>query len=162
MWTRSCLYQLHQIWDIRHNLSFSTHSSWCAWTNVILSLLVCQTSGYARSSPSITATRFITNRSKYSHISKYMQDTLHWLPVTQCIAFKTILLTHASNAGTASSGSSEFQSWVSWLDARCALWPMEICTLQLEPILPSCALDHPPGTVSHHSYVLLSFTLCHF
>ena len=37
--------------------------------------------------------RFVTGASKYTHITPTLR-TLHWLPIRQCIIFKTVLLVY--------------------------------------------------------------------
>ena len=40
-----------------------------------------------------TLARFVTDASKYTHITSTLR-TLHWLPIRQCIIFKTLVLVY--------------------------------------------------------------------
>ena len=48
-----------------------------------------------------SAARLIARLPRYSHISTYMTDVLHWLPVASRIQFKVLLLVSKTQTGQA-------------------------------------------------------------
>jgi hypothetical protein len=53
------------------------------------------------------AARVVANLTRFSHISTYMRDTRHWLPVERRIEFKLLLMGRASITGSAPDYISE-------------------------------------------------------
>lgn len=43
--------------------------------------------------------RVVANKPTYLHITEYIGETLHWLPLAERIIFKIIKLTHALVVG---------------------------------------------------------------
>ena len=49
------------------------------------------------------AARVVSGRRRYSHISDYMRDNLHWLPVAQRVQFKIATLIYSARLGNSPS-----------------------------------------------------------
>ena len=100
---RSCFYQLRQIRVIRRNLSFDAaatlvHSFVLTRLDYCNGILAGLPKFLIRQLQSVIncAARVVANLPKFSHISIYMRDTLHWLPVEDRITFKIIIMGRAS------------------------------------------------------------------
>jgi Reverse transcriptase (RNA-dependent DNA polymerase) len=111
---RTCFYELRQIRVIRRNLSHEAaitlvHSFIMTRLDYCNSILVGLPLFRIRQLQSVLncAARVVANLSKFSHISAYMRDTLHWLPVDRRIEFKLLLLSRASILRTAPDYISE-------------------------------------------------------
>jgi hypothetical protein len=64
------------------------------------------------------AARLIGDIPKFAHISVYIRDSLHWLPVRKRIQFKTLTLMRNCIVGSAPSYLKELCTFVSSLPAR--------------------------------------------
>jgi hypothetical protein len=105
---RSCFYQLRQIRVIRRNLSHEAaatlvHSFVLNRLDFCNAVLAGLPKYQIRQLQSVLncAARVVADLPKFSHISTYMRDTLHWLPVVDRITFKIIVMGRASMAGLA-------------------------------------------------------------
>ena len=67
------------------------------------------------------AARLIGGIPKFSHISGYIRDTLHWLPIQQRVQFKILSLMRNCLVGVAPSYLRSFCTFVSSLPARASL-----------------------------------------
>jgi len=66
------------------------------------------------------AARLIARLPRYSHISTFMSDHLHWLPLTARIHFKIILLTYRALLGLAPTYLCDFiRQPISAVSGRC-------------------------------------------
>jgi hypothetical protein len=105
---RSCFYQLRQIRVIRRNLSFDAAVT-LVHSFVLTRLDYCNSvlAGLPRfrilqlQSVLNCAARVVAKLPKFSHISMYMRETLHWLPVEDRITFKIVLMGRTSMVGAA-------------------------------------------------------------
>jgi len=126
--SRTCLYHLRQIRTIRHSLS--PHA-----VNTLVHALICTRVDFGNSifaglsSLNLSKLQSILNASarlicglpKYSHISTFIRETLHWLPVPQRIEFKILTLMRNSLLGVAPSYLQALCTSVSTLPGRSAL-----------------------------------------
>ena len=125
---RSCFYQLRQIRVIRRNLSFDAamtlvHSFVLTRLDYCNGVLAGLPKFRIRQLQSVLncAARVVAKLPKFSHISTYMRDTLHWLPVADRIIFKIILMGRTSMAGTAPEYISDLCILVSTQPGRSSL-----------------------------------------
>ena len=49
------------------------------------------------------AARLIARFPRFTHISTYMTEVLHWLPIASCVKFKVLFLVSKSQLGLAPS-----------------------------------------------------------
>ena len=126
--SRTCFYHLRQLRTIRHSLSLQA-------VKALVHALICSrvdfgNSAYAGlSSLNLSklqsilnaAARLIAGLPKFSHISDFIRDTLHWLPVPQRIEFKILTLMRNSLLGVAPSYLRALCNLVSTLPGRSAL-----------------------------------------
>jgi hypothetical protein len=92
---RACFYQLRQIRVISRSLSLNAshalvHAFVCSRIDYCSSIYVGLPLGRIAQLERVlrAAARLVGGFSKYDHISHYMSDVLHWLPVSQRIAFR--------------------------------------------------------------------------
>lgn len=71
----------------------------------------------------ISATKLLASLLKFFHVSDYMEEILHWLPVEQRIKFKILFLGAAMLVVSAPASVSVLRSPVN----RCALLLVDIC-----------------------------------
>src|SRR2546425_1086674 len=95
---RSCFYQLRQLRSVRKALPIDS-------IKLLIQALILTRVDYCNSAlygaPSVVlnrlqsvlnaGARLIAQRSKFDHISAYMRDELHWLPITERIEYKLCL-----------------------------------------------------------------------
>src|ERR1700733_13997152 len=106
--SRSCFYHLRQLRTIRHSLP--NHA-----IRTLIQALICTRLDFGNAvfaglsvanlsklqSVLNSAARLIGGIPKFSHISSFIRDTLHWLPVPQLIQFKILSTMRNCVAGTA-------------------------------------------------------------
>src|SRR5688572_26781768 len=106
--TRSCYFHLRRLRAIRRSVSSSTFTS-------IVHAFVCSRIDYCNSLfvglPKVrlsplqsvlnAAARLIARLPRFSHISTFMAEQLHWLPLSVCIQFKVLILVLKSQLGLA-------------------------------------------------------------
>jgi len=93
--TRSCYYHLRRLRAIRRSVSSSV------FTTIVHAFICCRKSLFVglpnvrlSSLQSVlnSAARLIARLPRFSHISTYMTDVLHWLPIASRIRYKVLLL----------------------------------------------------------------------
>lgn len=98
---RSCSFQLRQLRSIRQCLT--TEAATALVHAFVISRVDYCNSVFFRASDRVhrklqsvlnSAARLITGRRLYDHITPIMRDELHWLPVSQRIAYKLAVITH--------------------------------------------------------------------
>ena len=99
--TRTCYYQLRQLRSIRRSLSADVAKS-LVRALILTRMDYCNSALYG--APSVVLSRLqsvlnasaklIARRSKYDHISAFIRDDLHWLPITERIEYKLCLQTY--------------------------------------------------------------------
>ena len=106
--TRSCFYQLRRLRAIRRSLSpsvFTTvvHAFICSRIDYCNSLLAGLPMVRLTPLQSVlnAAARLIARLPRFAHISTYMSEVLHWLPITLRIRYKIVLLVSKSQLGLA-------------------------------------------------------------
>src|SRR6218665_1049704 len=106
--TRSCFYQLRRLRAIRRSVSpkvFLTivYAFICTRIDYCNSLLIGLPKTGLDPLPYVfnCATRMISLLPPYSHISDYMIDELHWLPILARVRYKVLLLVAKSQQGLA-------------------------------------------------------------
>src|SRR6218665_55137 len=104
--TRSCFYQLRCLRAIRRSVSpkvFLTivHAFICTRIDYCNSLLIGLPKTWLASVQSVlhAAARMIASLPPYSHISDYMINELHWLPILAWVKYKVLLLVAKSQQG---------------------------------------------------------------
>jgi hypothetical protein len=126
--SRTCLYHLRQLRTIRHSLSPQA-------VKALVHALICSRVDFGNSAYAglsllnlsklqtilNAAARLIAGLPKFSHISVFIRDTLHWLPVPQRIEFKILTLMRNSLLGVAPSYLRSLCILVSSLPGRSAL-----------------------------------------
>ena len=126
--TRSCYYHLRRLRAIRRSVSsavFTTivHAFVCCRIDYCNSLFAGLPKVRLSSLQSVlnSAARLIARLPRFSHISTYMTNVLHWLPVTSRIKYKILLLVSKTQLGQA---------------------PKYLCNLMHKPLssLSSCSL----------------------
>src|SRR3984885_644618 len=122
---RTCYYELRQIRFIRRNLSHEAaitlvHSFIMTRLDYCNSILAGLPNVRLRQLQSVLncAARVVANLTKFSHISAYMHDILHWLPAEKRIRFKLLLMARSSIAGLAPDYLSELFDTVSSCPGR--------------------------------------------
>ena len=108
--SRSCFYQLRQLRQIRRTLNDNA-ARMLVNAFVISRIDYCNAIHLGTTSTQIGRIQRILNSSarlllrlpKFAHISLATRNTLHWLPVSQRVRFKTILLVWNSLSGKAPS-----------------------------------------------------------
>ena len=105
---RICFYELRQIRVIRRGLSHEAaitlvHSFILTRLDYCNSVLAGLPRFRIRQLQSVLncAARVVGNLPRYSHITEYTREVLHWLPVDKRIDFKLLLMGRASIAGSA-------------------------------------------------------------
>src|SRR6218665_2175175 len=68
------------------------------------------------------AARLIGGIQKFSHISSFIRNSLHWLPIRQCIQFKTCSLMRNCLTGSAPQYLKAYCIPVSSIPSRSTLW----------------------------------------
>ena len=112
--TRSCFYQLRQIRVIRSSLSLPAAKSlvhafvasrldYCNSLYLGLSKIMLST----LQSVLNAAARLVAKAPRYSSISDFMLNTLHWLPISDRVKFKQVLIVSAALRGQAPSYITE-------------------------------------------------------
>ena len=106
--TRSSYFQLRRIKAIRRSVSSSTltsivHAFVCSRIDYCNSVLVGLSKVRLSPIQSVlnAAARLIAHLPKFSHISSFMINQLHWLPLTARIQFKVLVLVLKSKLGIA-------------------------------------------------------------
>ena len=106
--TRSCYYHLRRLRAIRRSVSSSifttiVHAFICSRIDYCNSLYAGLPLSRLSSLQSVlnSAARLIARLPKFSHISTFMIDTLHWLPIAARIQFKILLLVSRAHQGRA-------------------------------------------------------------
>ena len=106
--TRSCYYHLRRLRAIRRSVSSSVfttivHAFICCRIDYCNSLFAGLPKASISSLQSVmnSAARLIARLPRYSHISTYMTDVLHWLPVASRIQYKVLLLVLRTQLGLA-------------------------------------------------------------
>ena len=106
--TRSCCYHLRRLRAIRRSVSSSVfttivHAFICCRVDYSNSLFVGLPNVRLSSLQSVlnSAARLIARLPRFSHISSYMTDVLHWLPIASRIQFKVLLLVSKTQHGLA-------------------------------------------------------------
>ena len=107
---RSCFHSLCQIRVIRRSLTkeaakmlvCSFICSRIDYCNAVFAGLPRYTTNHL-DSVLHAATRMISSRSKYDHLTSVLRDEQHWLPVQQHMIYKLCLITYKAINGTASS-----------------------------------------------------------
>jgi len=106
--TRSCYYQLRRLRAIRRSVSskvFTTmvHAFVSSRIDYCNSVLIGLPKVRLSSVQSVlnAAARLIARLPRYSHISTYMTNDLHWLPLSARIKYKILLLVTKSQQGLA-------------------------------------------------------------
>jgi len=126
--SRSCFYHLRQLRSIRSSLSLHaittlTHALICTRVDfgnaVYIGLSSCNT--HKLQSVLNAAARLIGGIPKFGHISAFIRDSLHWLPIQQRIQFKTLSLMRNCLTGMAPSYLRSACTLVSSLPARASL-----------------------------------------
>ena len=99
--TRSCFYQLRQLRFIRRSLSTDTaktlaHSPHIKSCRLLQQYFYGATHVVVRRLQSVlnAATRLISNKKKFDHITPVLRDQLHLLPIRQHIDFKIAVFVH--------------------------------------------------------------------
>jgi len=106
--TRSCFYQLRRLRTIRRSVTPAVFTS-------IVHAFICSRVDYSNSlllglpmlrlsplQPVLNAAaRFIARLHRVFHISTYMTEVLHWLPITSRIQYKVLHLESKSQLGLA-------------------------------------------------------------
>src|SRR6218665_2937457 len=97
--TRSCYYQLKRLRAIRRSVSpkvFLTivHAFVCSRIDYCNSLLIGRPKTRLAPLQTVlnTAARLIARLPRYSHISYYIKEHLHWLPISTRIEYKVLLM----------------------------------------------------------------------
>src|SRR5688572_8038496 len=126
--SRTCLYHLRQIRTIRHSLSphavnTLVHALIRTRVDFDNSIFAGLSSVNLSKLQSIlhASARLICGLPKYSHISNFIRETLHWLPVPQRIPFTILPLMRNSLLGVAPSYLQALCTSVSTLPGRSAL-----------------------------------------
>ena len=102
--TRSCFFQLRRLRAIRRSVSPSV------FTTIVHNTFICSQLDYCNSllmglpkqrlsplqSVLNASARLIARLPRFSHISTYMHDVLHWLPITARIHYKILFLVSKS------------------------------------------------------------------
>ena len=132
--TRSCFYQLRQLRSVRKALPIDS-------IKLLIQALILTRVDYCNSAlygaPSVVlnrlqsvlnaSARLIAQRSKFDHISAYMRDELHWLPITERIEYKLWLqiykCLHGLSPDYLSSHCRSVSSSLSSVFALCLYWP---------------------------------------
>ena len=106
--TRSSYFQLRRIRAIRRSVSSSTltsivHAFVCSRIDYCNSVLIGLSKVRLSPIQSVlnAAARLIARLPKFSHISSFMINQLHWLPLTARIQFKVLVLVLKSKLGIA-------------------------------------------------------------
>ena len=105
--TRSCYYHLRRLRAIRRSVSsvFTAivHAFICCRIDYCNSLLAGLPKVRLSSLQSVlnSAARLIARLPRFSHISTYMTDELHWLPVASRIRYKILLMVSRTQQGRA-------------------------------------------------------------
>jgi len=102
--SRSCFYYLRQLQSIRTSLPLHA-------ITILVHVLICARVDYGNSSTSTNAyklqsvlnaaARLVGGIPKFSHISSLIRNSLHWLPIRQCIKFKIFSLVRNCLNGSA-------------------------------------------------------------
>ena len=133
--SRSCFYHLCQLRSIRSSLSLHAittliHALICTRVDFGNAAYIGLSASNTHKLQSIlnAAARLIGGIPKFSHISGYIRDTLHWLPIQQRVQFKILSLMRNCLVGVAPSYLRYFCTFVSSLPARASLrssdaWP---------------------------------------
>ena len=106
--SKSCFFQLRQLWSIRRRITTSVAKG-LAQAFVCCRLDYCNSSLYGATGKNLwhlqsilhTAARMVVGRRKFDHITPALRDELHWLPVAQRIDFKLCTLTYKCLHGMA-------------------------------------------------------------
>src|SRR6218665_1381203 len=106
--TRSCFYQLRRLRAIRRSVArkvFLTivHAFICTRIDYCNSLLIGLPKTRLATMQSVlnAAARMIARLPPYSHISDYMINELHWLPILALVRYKVLLVVAKSQQGLA-------------------------------------------------------------
>ena len=108
--TSSCYYQLRQLRSVRRSLT--TDVCKLLVRSLIISRIdYCNSVLYGATSATLArlqsvlnaSAKFIARRAKYDHITCYIRDDLHWLPITQRIEYKLCLQAYKCLHGLAPS-----------------------------------------------------------
>ena len=141
--SRSCFYHLRQLRSIRSSLS--THA-----ITILVHALICTrvdfgnavyiglsaSNTYKFQSILNAAARLIGGIPKFAHISGFIRDTLHWLPIQQRVQFKTLSLMRNCIAGVAPAYLRSFCTLVSSIPSRVSL-RSSTCELLVVPRMRS-------------------------
>jgi hypothetical protein len=126
--SRSCFYYLRQIRVIRqslplHAIKTLVHALICTRVDYGNAIYIGLSSANALKLQSIlnAAARLIGGVGKFSHISSFIRDSLHWLPIHQRIQFKILALMRNCLTGSAPSYLKTFCTPVSSLPGRISL-----------------------------------------
>ena len=68
-----------------------------------------------------TAARVVSGRSRFDHITDFVKDVLHWLPITQMVQFKVCTLVYKSTRGLAPTYLSDLVVKSTVIARRCDL-----------------------------------------
>ena len=108
--SRNCFYQLRQLRTVARSLTPSAattllHSFVCARLDICSSLYSGLPSGRLACLDRVlrSAARLIGRIPKFGHVSNYMLETLHWLPIRQRIAYRIASLVWRCQLGLAPS-----------------------------------------------------------
>ena len=160
--SRSCFYHLRQLRSVRSSLSLHAittlvHALICTrvdFGNALYIGLSCSNTHKLQSILNAAA-RLIGGIPKFAHISGFIRDSLHWLPIQQRVQFKILSLMRNCLAGTAPSYLRSLCTLVSSLPSRPSLRSstrgllvVPVCVL-LRPTLGALLeLDRRLGTLS--------------
>ena len=106
--SRSCFYHLRQLRSIRSSLSLHAittliHALICTRVDFGNAAYIGLSASNTHKLQSIlnAAARLIGDIPKFAHISGYIRDTLHWLPIQQRVQFKILSLLRNCLVGVA-------------------------------------------------------------
>ena len=93
--TSSCFYQLRQLRSVRRCLTTDV-CQLLVQALIVTRIDYCNSALYGAPNTTLVrlqsvlnaSAKLIARRSKYDHISDYIRDELHWLPITQRIEYK--------------------------------------------------------------------------
>ena len=126
--SRSCFYYLRQLRAIRQSLPLHAiitlvHALICARIDYGYAVYIGLSSTNTSKLQAIlnAAARLIGGIAKFDHISSFIRDSLHWLPIRQRIQFKVCSLMRNCLAGSAPHYHRSYCTPVSSLPSRSSL-----------------------------------------
>ena len=126
--SRSCFYHLRQLRSIRRSLSLHAvttlvHALICTRVDFGNALYIGLSSANTHKLQSIlnAAARLIGGIPKFGHISCFIRDSLHWLPIQQRVQFKILSLMRNCVVGVAPSYLRSLCTLVSSIPSRACL-----------------------------------------